>query len=129
VTALLALVVAALLSLFVVSSLQAKSTGWAVLLSIWLLIPYVALVVILETRAPRVTEIANVTTALLVVAGGLLFLVKTVFVDPDPQGGIGVLFTPVYQGIALIVLLPLTRWLFGRNARAQGSDTVLKGDQ
>ena len=39
-------------------------------------------------------------------------------IHPDPQGGIAVLFTPIYQGIAASVLLVLTRRLLGRNDRA-----------
>ncbi len=119
----LSLVAAALVSLFVVWSLRAESTGLAVLLSVWLLLPY-AVLAVLQSRAPPATEIASVATTLLVVAGGLLFLIIVVFVDKDPQGGVAVLLTPVYQGIAMIVLLPLTRRFFGRNADAPGSDSA-----
>ena len=112
----LSLVVAAIVSLFVVWSLRAESTRFAVLLGIWLLVPYAVLAVVLKTRASRATENANVATTMLVVAGGLLFLIVVVFVDSDPQGGIAVLFTPVYQGIAIVVLLLLTRRLFGRTS-------------
>ena len=112
----LSLVVAAIVSLFVVWSLHVESSGFAALLGIWLLVPYAVLAVVLKTRASRATENANVATTLLVVAGGLLFLIVVVFVDSDPQGGIAVLFTPVYQGIAIVVLLLLTRRLFGRTS-------------
>jgi uncharacterized membrane protein len=91
----------------------------AVVLSIWLLLPYAVLAVILEMRSSPAKNIANVVTTLLVVAGGLLFLMMVVFVNPDPQGGIAVMFAPVYQGIATAVLLPLTRWLVTRNAHAK----------
>jgi hypothetical protein len=106
------LVVAAVASLFVVRSLQPRGVGVALLLGIWLLLPYVVLAVVLETRSSPAADIANVVTTLLVAAGGLLFLIMVVFISPDPQGGIAVLFTPIYQGIATAVLLPLTRWLF-----------------
>lgn len=105
--------IAALVSVVVVRSLEADSTGLNVFLTVWLLLPYVGLSFLLMARAPRATVLANCATTLLVAAGGLLFLVKVVFADPDPQGGVAVLLTPVYQGIATIVLVPLTRRLFG----------------
>jgi hypothetical protein len=114
------LVVATLVSLFIVRSLKPEGIGVAVLLSIWLLLPYAVLAVVLERRPSAATEIANVITTLLVVAGGLLFLIMVVFVNPDPQGGIAVMFTPIYQGIATAVLLPLTRWLFARHGGSEG---------
>jgi hypothetical protein len=118
----LSLLVAALVSLFILWSLQPRSTGVAALLGLWLLLPYAVLAVVLESRSAVTTEIADVATTLLVVVGGLLFLIVVVFVNPDPQGGIAVMFTPVYQGIATVVLLPLTRRLFGRNVRAPAPD-------
>ena len=45
----------------------------------------------------------------LVAGGGLAFLTLVIFVNPDPQGGIAVFFTPVYQGIAMMILFPLLR--------------------
>lgn len=111
------LVVAALVSFFVVWSLQPHGARLAVLASLWLLLPYAALAVVVETRS-GVAIVASVATTLLVVGGGLLFLIIVVFVDPDPQSGIAVLLTPVYQAIAIVVLLPLTRWLFGTNTHA-----------
>ena len=114
----LSLVVAALVSFFIVWSLKPASVWAGVLLAIWLLLPYATLAAVLETRAREPIEIANIVTTLLVVVGGLLFLIVVVFVDPDPQGGIAVLFTPLYQGIAIAILLPLTRWLVGRISRA-----------
>jgi uncharacterized membrane protein len=116
----LSLVVAAVVSLFVVRSLQPRGAGVATLLSIWLLLPYVILAVVLQARSSPAKDIANLVTTLLVVAGGLLFLIMVVFISPDPQGGIAVVFTPIYQGIATAVLLPLTRWLFARNAEDAG---------
>jgi hypothetical protein len=116
------LLLAALGSLLIVWSLQPRSVGVATLLSVWLLLPYTVLAVILENRSAVTTKPADVATALLIVAGGLLFLIVVVFVDPDPHGGIAVLFTPVYQGIAIVVLLPITRWLLRRNAGAPGPD-------
>jgi hypothetical protein len=108
------LVVAALVSLIVVWLLKPRGAGVAALVSLWLLLPYVALAVVIEA-GPAAATLAGVATTLLVVAGGLLFLIMVVFVNPDPQSGIAVLLTPVYQGVAILVLLPLARWLFGTN--------------
>lgn len=107
------LVVASLANVFVVWKLQFQSAGLATLFGIWLLLPYGVLAFVLETRAPRATEIADVATTLLVVAGGMLFVIMVVFVNSDAQGGVALLFTPVYQGIAIVILLPLLRWLVG----------------
>jgi hypothetical protein len=117
------LVVAALVSLFVVWSLKPDSAGLAALASVWLLLPYAALAVIVETRS-AVATVASVATTLLVVAGGLLFLIMVVFVNPDPQSGIAILLTPVYQGIATLVLLLVTGWLFDANARLRAGRGV-----
>jgi hypothetical protein len=121
------LVVAALVSLFVVWSLQPDGTGVAALASLWLLLPYAALAVIVETRSAAAT-VAGVATTLLVVAGGLLFLIMVVFVRPDPQSGIAVLLTPVYQGMATLVLLPVTGWLFDANTRRRARRGVSEGE-
>jgi hypothetical protein len=118
----LSLLLAALVSLFIVWSLQPRGTGVAALLGLWLLLPYAVLAVLLENRSSVTTKPADVATMLLVVAGGLLFLIVVIFVDPDPQGGIAVLFTPVYQGIAIVALLPITRWLLRRKAGAPAPD-------
>ena len=80
----------------------------------WLLLPYVILAVMLAFSTRVANDVANLAVTLLVVVGGLLFLVFVIFIRPDPQGGIAVFFTPVYQGAAMVVLIPLSRWIFGR---------------
>jgi hypothetical protein len=50
----------------------------------------------------------------LVAAGGLIFLTDIIFLHPDPQGGIAVVFTPIYQVIGIGMLLPACRWLARR---------------
>ncbi|MDQ3149214.1 MAG: hypothetical protein M3Q38_04730 [Chloroflexota bacterium] len=110
----LLLVAAAVVSLMFVHSLKPTSVEAAAFLSIWLLLPYLILAIVLAIRAHIATEIANLTVTVLVVAGGLLFLTIVIFVRPDPQGGIAVLFTPVYQSIAMVILVPLSRWISGK---------------
>ena len=88
----LLLVAAAVVSLMFVHSLKPTSVEAATFFSIWLLLPYLILAIVLALRAHIATEIANLTVTVLVVAGGLLFLTIVIFVRPDPQGGIAVLF-------------------------------------
>jgi hypothetical protein len=47
----------------------------------------------------------------LVTIGGILFLVYVIFLNPDPQGGIALIFTPIYQGFAMAILIPIAQWL------------------
>jgi hypothetical protein len=108
------LAAAAVVSLVFVHSLKPTSVKAATFFSIWLLLPYLILAIVLAIRAHMATEIADLIVTVLVVAGGLLFLTIVVFVRPDPQGGIAVLLTPVYQGIAMVILVPLSRWISGK---------------
>jgi hypothetical protein len=108
------LAAAAVVSLVFVHSLKPTSVKAATFFSIWLLLPYLILTIVLTIRAHMATEIADLIVTILVVAGGLLFLTIVVFVRPDPQGGIAVLLTPVYQGIAMVILVPLSRWISGK---------------
>jgi hypothetical protein len=118
----LLLVAAAIASLFFVRALKPTSMVATVLISIWLLLPYMILAVIVSLRTRLAIEMANLAVALLVAAGGLLFLTMVIFVQPDPQGGIAVFFTPLYQGIAMIVLFPLLRSVFGSMSRFNEKD-------
>lgn len=108
------LIVAAIASLFFVYILKPTSAEATALFSIWLLLPYIILAAILAFGASVAIDVANLVVTLFVVVGGLLFLVVVIFIRPDPQGGIAVFFTPMYQGVAMIVLIPLSRWVFGK---------------
>ena len=108
------LIVAAIVSLFFVYLLKPTSAEATALFSIWLLLPYIILAVILAFSTRIAIDVANLVVTLFVVVGGLLFLVVVIFIRPDPQGGIAVFFTPMYQGVAMVVLIPLSRWIFGK---------------
>jgi hypothetical protein len=110
------LIVAAMVSLFFVYSLKPTSAEATILFGIWLLLPYIFLAVIVALSARAAIDAANLAVTLFVVVGGLLFLVVTIFIRPDPQGGIAVFFTPMYQGVAMLVLIPLSRWIFGNRS-------------
>lgn len=104
---------AALASLGFVRVLQPTTPAMTAFLSAWLVLPYAVLAVIL-TLSKKERPAAPVMVAALVATGGLLFLTAVIFVYPDPQGSIGVLFTPIYQLVAIAVLLPLTQWVVKR---------------
>jgi hypothetical protein len=106
-----ALFVAVLASLYVVWSLQPATAIAGLLLSVWLILPYAALALLTEGRLNRATTVADSIASVVVAAGGLLFLTLVVFANPDPQSAIAVMLTPIYQSIAIGVLLPITRQL------------------
>lgn len=109
---------AAVASLVFVRILEPTTLAMTAFLSGWLLLPYAVLALILALSAKeRPAAIASVVVTLLVVGGGLLLLTAVIFVYPDPQGGIAVLFTPIYQALAIAVLLPLARWLVKKVSR------------
>ena len=109
-----ALIVAAIASLYFVYLLKPASAEATAFFGIWLLLPYLILAAILAFNTRAAIDVANLVVTLFVVVGGLLFLVVVIFLRPDPQGGIAVFFTPMYQGVAMIVLIPLSRWIFGK---------------
>ena len=111
----LVLLAAALASLAFVQTLKPTSFGASVFFSAWLVLPYLGLTLMLIFSSPeRKLIIPDIVVAIVMAAGGMLFLTDVIFLHPDPQGGIAVLFTPIYQAIGIGVLLPASRWLAGR---------------
>jgi hypothetical protein len=109
------LTVAAALSLVFVYVLKPSSLGAAAFFSAWLMLPYAALALTLKFAAKeRASMVTIVTVAVLMAVGGLLFLTDVIFLRPDPQGGIAVLFTPIYQAFGIALLLPACKWLLGK---------------
>jgi hypothetical protein len=103
------LLAAVLVSLYVVWSLHPASALAGLLLGVWLILPYAALAFIIEGHPNPATTHADSITAIIVSAGGVLFLTFVVFANPDPQSAIAVMFTPIYQSLAMAVLVPVTR--------------------
>jgi hypothetical protein len=100
-----ALAVAAILTPVFVRALQPTTWTFGVVLAAWLLAPYLALAVwVAVARARQWTATASFVST-FVAAGGMAFLVNILFVHPDPQGGIAVLFMPIYQAAAAAVLI------------------------
>ena len=109
------LAAAALASLVFVQILKPTSLGATLFFSGWLLLPYVALALVLIFGAKKRVSAKAIVVVVVVVAGaGLLFLTDIIYWHPDPQGGIAVLFTPIYQSFGIGVLLPTCQWLFGK---------------
>ena len=115
------LLVAVLASFFVVWWLRPDATMVAVLLGVWLILPYTVLGLVIEGRLSSTTMVADSIATIAVAAGGLLFLVLVVFVNPDPQGGIAVMLTPISQALACVVLMPLARQLVRQRRIERGA--------
>jgi hypothetical protein len=109
------LAIAASVSLVFVNMLKPNSPGATAFIAAWLLLPYAALALALAFFAKgRTWEITYVVVTVVVAGSGLLFLIDVIFLHPDPQGGLAVLFTPIYQAIGTGVLVPTCRWLIGK---------------
>jgi hypothetical protein len=98
-----------------VNVLKPNGLGTAAFIAVWLVLPYAALALGLTLFAKeRAPTIAYVAVIAIVTVGGLLFLTYVIFLHPDPQGGIAVLFTPAYQAVGIGILVPTCRWLIGK---------------
>jgi hypothetical protein len=87
-------------SLVFVNVLKPNSPGATAFIAAWLVLPYAALALALAFFArERASAIAYV-----------------IFLHPDPQGGIAVLFTPIYQTIGIGFLVPTCRWSIGKSS-------------
>ena len=109
------LTVAALVSLAFVTVLKPNSLGAAAFIAVWLVLPYAVLALGLTFFAKeRASVTAYVVVVAIVAVSGLSFLTYVIFIHPDPQGGIAVLFTPFYQAVGIGILVPTCRWLIGK---------------
>lgn len=112
ITSFLVLIAAACITLFFVSALKPTSTGAFLFFAAWLVCPYVVMggMQILAWRN-KTASIHWQVVAVVVSIGGILFLMDTIFWHPDAQGAIAVLMTPLLQGGAAALLLPLVAWV------------------
>jgi hypothetical protein len=102
------LAIAAIVTPVCVRALQPTTLTAGMVLTLWLLAPYLALAVWLAVARTEQTRSMAALVSTLVAGGGVGFLVNAIFWHPDAQGGIAVLFTPIYQAIAAGVLIPVT---------------------
>ena len=111
------IVAAACTTIFFVSTLKPTGIGAFLFFAVWLVIPYIimgALLLLLQ-RAGK-TLFHWCVVAIIISVGGILFLADVIFWHTDAQGALAVLMAPIFQGIALVLLLPATLWLT-RNVR------------
>ena len=115
---LLAVIVAAFITVFFVKALKPTSAGAFAFFALWLVLPHVvmstALILLWRKRAASVHWHV---VAVLGSIGGIVFLTEVIFWRPDAQGAIAVIMAPILQGGALALLIPVASWVF-RNARA-----------
>jgi hypothetical protein len=102
------LAAAAAASLLFVHALMPASAGAWAFIAAWLVLPYALLAAGVAWLAKKRTwALTFAVVSPLVALGGLAFLTVVVFLRPDAQGGIAVMFTPIYQAIAALMLLPI----------------------
>ena len=114
----LVLIAAACSTVIFVKALKLTSPEAFAFFAAWLVLPYLVMSsALILLRRKRTSSVHWYVVALLVSLGGIVFLMDTMFWHPDAQGAIAVLMTPILQGGALAVLLPVASWV-SRNARA-----------
>ena len=107
------LALACAVTLAMVVALKPASVVAGVALGAWLLLPYLLLAAALRFLARTPKALRTYTTmAVLVALGGLAFLVYVIYLQPDAQGAIAIMFTPLYQMVAAVPLLALCDRLF-----------------
>jgi len=107
--------IAACITLFFVSALKPTSVAAFVFFAVWLILPYVIICVALLFLLRRgAASFYWYFVAVIVSIGGIVFLADVIFWNQDAQGAIAVLMTPILQGGALALLLPIA-WRLSRN--------------
>ncbi|MFA6052677.1 MAG: hypothetical protein WC762_08805 [Methylobacter sp.] len=110
--------VAACITVVFVKALKPTSVGAFAFFAVWLVLPYVVMsIALILLWRKRALSVHWHVVAVLVSIGGIVFLTNVIFWHPDAQGAIAVLMTPILQGGALALLLPMASWV-SRNARA-----------
>jgi hypothetical protein len=105
-----------------VDALKPTSTGAFVFFAVWLILPYAIMSVVLALLQRKgIASFHWYVVAVIVSTGGILFLADVIFWHPDAQGAIAVLMTPILQGGALVLLLPVV-WRLSRNVRTRNRE-------
>jgi hypothetical protein len=118
--AFLLIAIAACTTVVFVSALGPTSIGAFAFFAVWLVLPYAimsAALIFLQRKGNAFVRWYVV--AVIVSAGGILYLADVIFWRPDAQGGIAVLMTPILQAGALAFLLPVV-WWFSNNVGGRG---------
>ena len=107
--------VAVCMSIIFVRALKPTSSGAFLVFASWLVLPYALMVAALIKARLDDDHLTHwYVVAALVSFGGILFLADVIFWNPDAQGGIAVLMTPILQGGASVLLLPVSAWVSRR---------------
>lgn len=110
--------VAACITVIFVKALKPTSGGAFLFFAVWLVLPYAIMSAVLIFLRRKGTVSAHwYVVAALVSLGGILFLADVIFWHPGAQGAIAVLMTPILQGGASALLLPVASWV-SQHARA-----------
>jgi len=113
----LLIAIAACATVWFVSILKPVSTGAFVFFTTWLTFPYLFMsAALISLQRKGSASFHWYVVAVIVSAGGILFLADIIYWHPNAQGAIAVLMTPILQGGALAFLLPVVWWV-SRNAR------------
>ena len=107
------LALACAVTLAMVVALKPASAGAGVAIGAWLLLPYMLLAAALRflARSPKALR-TYTTMAVVIPLGALAFLAYVIYVAPDAQGAIAVMFTPLYQLVAAVALFAVCDRLF-----------------
>ena len=107
------LAVASAITLALLLALKPSTASAGVALGAWLLLPYALLALALRFLARSPKQLRTYTTmAVLIPIGAVVFLTYVIYVRPDAQGAIAVMFTPLYQLVAAVALLAICDWAF-----------------
>ncbi|HQS60043.1 MAG TPA: hypothetical protein PKZ37_16825 [Gallionellaceae bacterium] len=106
------LIASAITTVYFAHILKPTSVGAYIFITVWLLLPHLVMAALLVFAKRNPSALSHLNLVIpLVAIGGILFLVFVMFLNSDAQGGIAVLLTPIYQGIALVFLIPIVQWL------------------
>jgi hypothetical protein len=108
-----ALAIACAITLSMVVALKPATAAAGVAIGAWLLCPYLLLAAALRflARSPKALR-TYTTMAVVIPLGALAFLAYVIYIAPDAQGAIAVMFTPLYQLVAAVVLFAICDWAF-----------------
>jgi len=104
---------ASAMTLALVLALEPGTAAAGAAITAWLLLPYVLLALALRflARSPKMLR-TYVTMAILIPLGALIWLAYVIYLRPDAQGAIAVMFTPLYQLVAAVALFAICDWAF-----------------
>jgi hypothetical protein len=113
----LLMAIVACTTVWFVSILKPTSIGAFLFFAVWLVSPYAIMGAgLLFLRSKERASLRWSAVSGTVSIGGVLFLADVIFWHPDAQGAMAVFLTPILQGGALILLLPIVWWM-SRNKR------------